>query len=48
MKIAYIVSQFPSPTETFIQSQIIGMIEAGLEVNIFAGKQEMIFRFRKT
>lgn len=38
MKIAYIVSQFPSATETFIQSQIVGMMDAGLEVNIFAGK----------
>ncbi|MDT3778014.1 glycosyltransferase [Nitrospira sp. MA-1] len=38
MKIAYIVSQFPSATETFVQSQIVGMIEAGLEVNIFAAK----------
>ena len=36
MKIAYIVSQFPSATETFIQSQIVGMIEAGFEVNIFS------------
>ncbi|WNM60287.1 glycosyltransferase [Candidatus Nitrospira neomarina] len=38
MKVAFIVSQFPSATETFVQSQIVGMIEAGLEVNIFAGK----------
>jgi colanic acid/amylovoran/stewartan biosynthesis glycosyltransferase WcaL/AmsK/CpsK len=38
MKIAYIVRQFPSPTQTFIQNQIVGMIDAGLEVNIFAGK----------
>lgn len=38
MKIAYIVRQFPSPTQTFIQNQIVGMIDAGLDVNIFAGK----------
>lgn len=38
MKVAFIVSQFPSATETFVQSQIVGMIEAGLEVSIFAGK----------
>lgn len=38
MKIAYIVGQFPSQTQTFIQSQIVGMIEAGHDVHVFARK----------
>jgi colanic acid/amylovoran biosynthesis glycosyltransferase len=38
LKIAFLVNDFPSLTETFIQSQIIGVLEAGYEVIIFAGK----------
>jgi len=36
MKIAYMVSEFPSISETFIQSQIMGVIDRGHEVTIFA------------
>lgn len=36
MKIAFIVSQFPSLSETFILNQITGLIDRGHEVDIFA------------
>lgn len=36
MKIAYLVTAFPSPTETFVQRQITGMIDRGHNVHIFA------------
>jgi len=36
MKIAYFVNAFPVLSESFIQNQIIGMIERGHDVNIYA------------
>ncbi|MGF1459197.1 MAG: glycosyltransferase [Leptolyngbyaceae cyanobacterium] len=36
MKIAFIVGQFPVLSETFILNQIVGVIERGHEVDIFA------------
>jgi colanic acid/amylovoran biosynthesis glycosyltransferase len=36
MKIAFIVSQFPSISETFILRQITGLLERGHEVDVFA------------
>jgi colanic acid/amylovoran biosynthesis glycosyltransferase len=38
MKIAFLVNNFPSLSETFIQNQIIGVIERGHDVTIFAGR----------
>lgn len=38
MKIAFIVSNFPKLSETFILDQITGLIDRGHEVYIFAGK----------
>jgi len=37
MKIAFIVSAFPTLSETFILNQITGLIDRGHEVDIFAG-----------
>lgn len=36
MKIAFLVSQFPSVSETFILNQAVGLIELGHDVHIFA------------
>lgn len=36
MKIAFLVSQFPSVSETFILNQIVGMMELGHDVHVFA------------
>ncbi len=36
MRLAYIVSEFPSLSETFILSQITGLLDAGHEVDIYA------------
>ncbi|PAX51492.1 glycosyltransferase [Brunnivagina elsteri] len=36
MKIAFIVEKFPALTETFILNQVIGLIELGHEINIYA------------
>jgi colanic acid/amylovoran biosynthesis glycosyltransferase len=36
MKIAYLVDEFPSMSQTFILNQITGMIDAGHRVCIFA------------
>ena len=41
MKIAFIVSQFPVISETFILSQITGLLDRGHEVDIFADSQEI-------
>lgn len=38
MKIAFIVPGFPSLSQTFILNQITGLIDRGLEVDIFAGE----------
>jgi colanic acid/amylovoran biosynthesis glycosyltransferase len=38
MKIAFLVSQFPSVSETFILNQIVGLIDQGHDVHIFADK----------
>lgn len=45
MKIAYFVTVFPSPTETFVHRQITGMIDRGHDVHIFSkdpGKHAVI------
>lgn len=36
MKIAFIVSEFPALSETFILNQIVGLIELGYEVDIYS------------
>lgn len=36
MKIAFIVSQYPSVSETFIHNQIVGMLEMGHNVDVYA------------
>ena len=38
MRIAFIVSEFPSISETFILNQILGAIQRGHEVDIYASK----------
>lgn len=45
MKIAFIVSQFPTLSETFILNQITGLLDRGHEVDIFAwskGKESKV------
>src|SRR4051794_19212814 len=39
MRIAFIVGEFPSLSETFIVNQITGLLEAGHEVAIFAHRR---------
>lgn len=39
MKIAFIVSEFPALSETFILNQITGLIERGQTVDIYASKR---------
>ncbi|HBE30790.1 MAG TPA: colanic acid biosynthesis glycosyltransferase WcaL, partial [Cyanobacteria bacterium UBA11368] len=36
MRIAFIVGKFPTVSETFILNQIVGLIERGHEVDIYA------------
>jgi colanic acid/amylovoran/stewartan biosynthesis glycosyltransferase WcaL/AmsK/CpsK len=36
MRIAFLLNEFPKPSETFIVSQIVGLIERGHTVDIFA------------
>jgi len=36
MKFAFLVGEFPSPSETFILNQVTGLIERGHEVDIYA------------
>lgn len=36
MKVAFLVAEFPSVSQTFIQNQIIGVIECGHDVTIFS------------
>lgn len=40
MKIAFFVSEFPTLSETFILNQIIGLIDHGLEIEIYPLKKE--------
>jgi colanic acid/amylovoran biosynthesis glycosyltransferase len=40
MKIAFILSQFPAISETFILSQITGLMDRGAEVDILAGTEK--------
>ncbi|CAN5815974.1 colanic acid biosynthesis glycosyltransferase WcaL [soil metagenome] len=40
MKIAFILSQFPAVSETFILSQITGLMDRGVEVDILAGTEK--------
>jgi colanic acid/amylovoran biosynthesis glycosyltransferase len=42
MKIAFIIGQFPSLSETFILNQITGLIKAGHEIKIYAMKAPKI------
>ncbi|MCX7595410.1 MAG: glycosyltransferase [Fischerella sp.] len=46
MKIAFLVGQFPVLSETFILNQIVGMIERGHEVDIYAldGKADRAYK----
>ncbi|MGB3613508.1 MAG: glycosyltransferase [Elainellaceae cyanobacterium] len=36
MKIAFLVNEFPSLSETFILNQIVGLVEAGHQIDIYA------------
>jgi colanic acid/amylovoran biosynthesis glycosyltransferase len=38
MKIAFLVSEFPSVSQTFVLNQIVGLIDLGHDVHIFADK----------
>jgi len=38
MKIAFLVNQFPSVSETFVLNQIVGLINLGHDVHVFASK----------
>lgn len=38
MKIAMLVDSFPCPSETFIANQVVGLLERGHEVQVFADK----------
>lgn len=38
MKIAFLVSAFPTVAETFVLNQIVGLIDLGHDVHIFAGR----------
>jgi len=40
MKIAFLVGQFPSLSETFVLDQIVGLIQQGHEVDIYASPPE--------
>jgi colanic acid/amylovoran biosynthesis glycosyltransferase len=40
MKIAFVVEKFPALTETFILNQVIGLMEHGHDVNIYALHQD--------
>jgi colanic acid/amylovoran biosynthesis glycosyltransferase len=42
MKIAFIVNQFPTVSETFIISQMVGLIENGHDLDIYAGKPQSL------
>ena len=39
MKVAFIVGQFPILSETFILNQIVGLIERGHDVDIYADQK---------
>ena len=39
MKIAFIVSEFPSLSQTFVLNQITGLIDRGHEVSIFSRRE---------
>jgi colanic acid/amylovoran biosynthesis glycosyltransferase len=41
MRIAFLLNEFPKPSETFVVNQIIGLIERGHMVDIFT-------RYRKS
>jgi colanic acid/amylovoran biosynthesis glycosyltransferase len=41
MKIAFIVSEFPSLSQTFVLNQITGLLDRGHEVDIFAKKADI-------
>jgi colanic acid/amylovoran biosynthesis glycosyltransferase len=47
MKIAYIIGEFPSLSETFILNQIIGLIALGHEVNIYAQKPKKLSKIHQ-
>ena len=38
MKIAFLVSEFPSVSQTFVLNEIVGLIDLGHDVQIFAGR----------
>ena len=38
MKIAFLVSEFPSVSQTFVLNQIVGLIDLGHDVHIFPDK----------
>lgn len=39
IRIGIALVQFPAPSETFIVTKVLGMLEAGFDVTIFAGKE---------
>ena len=38
MRIAFLVSEFPTPSQTFVLNQIVGLLDLGHDVQIFASK----------
>lgn len=44
MKIAFLVDEFPSVSQTFVLNQIVGLIDLGHDVHIFAAKSGKSFK----
>ena len=40
MKIAFLMSEFPCSSQTFILSQLTGLIDRGYEIDVYAHKKE--------
>ena len=39
MKIAFLVDEFPSLSETFVLNQIVGLLERGHEIDVYANRR---------
>ena len=40
MRVAFLAGTFPAASETFVLNQIVGLIDFGHDVHIFAGKSQ--------
>lgn len=45
MKIAFLASAFPAVSETFVLNQIVGLIDLGHDVHVFADKAGGMLKF---